>query len=107
MDKGAESSYLYGVVLDVEVAGRAAQVGGVEVAGSLLEADHAGLVQFAASLHHQVLTVELQTRVHLGGGIWEKAQCLDGTWGLLLCLIFPFDLSLKYVKRYDSFHLCP
>lgn len=51
--------YLYGVVSDVEVAGGPAQVSGGKVAGALLEADHPGLIQLSAWLHHQLLPVEL------------------------------------------------
>lgn len=57
--------YLYSVVLDVEVAGGPAKISGGKVSGALLEADHPGFVQFSASLHHQLLPVQLQRRIHL------------------------------------------
>lgn len=63
--EGGDGVYLYSVVFDVEVAGGPAKISGGKVSGALLEADHPGFVQFSASLHHQLLPVQLQRRIHL------------------------------------------
>lgn len=63
--EGGDGVYLYSVVFDVEVAGGPAKISGGKVSGALLEADHPGFVQFSASLHHQLLPVQLQRGIHL------------------------------------------
>lgn len=66
--------YLYGVIFDVEVARSPAQVCGGEVAGALVEADHPGLIQLPARLHHQILPVQLQSWIHLSPAARERRQ---------------------------------
>ena len=54
---------LDGVVLDVEVGGRSAEVGGVQVPGSLVETDHLGPVELSGRLDDDVAAFRLQGRV--------------------------------------------
>ena len=58
---------LHRVVLDVEVAGRPAEIGGVQQACPLFEADHTRLVKRSRRRHDQVapLATQLWVVVHL------------------------------------------
>ena len=60
-------AHLHCVVLDVEVAGCAAEVGRVQFARVLHEPDHPGFVQGAGSRADQLAAVRLQQRVVLRG----------------------------------------
>lgn len=84
--EGGDGVYLYSVVFDVEVAGGPAKISGGKVSGALLEADHPGFVQFSASLHHQLLPVQLQRRIHL-----QKNMSIVRS-NLLFC----FQISSRY-----------
>lgn len=85
--EGGDGVYLYSVVFDVEVAGGPAKISGGKVSGALLEADHPGFVQFSASLHHQLLPVQLQPRIHL-----QKNMSIVRN-NLLFC----FQITSRYV----------
>ena len=74
-------SYLNRVVLDVEMAGYATQVCGVQKARPLLKTHHLGLVQLPCCRDDQVVAVALQHGVILGhrqhNTFAFSGQCLD------------------------------
>ena len=79
--------YLNGVILDVEVAGGAAQIGRVHVPGPLVKADHESLVQLTACCNDKLTPLLLQLWVLLN----RKEYILVTELGTLLIMIDCID----------------
>ena len=82
--------YLDGVILDVEVAGGAAQIGRVHVPRPLVKPDHESLVQLTASCDDKLTPLLLQLWVLLNGNEYILVTEL----GTLLTMIYCIDLLI-------------